>query len=75
MMPDPDRSWLADLTNLPDYAVVPDKQTAVLLNVSQDTLDRLDRAGRGPKIVRLSPRRKGRTIGAIKKWLAERREP
>ncbi len=61
-----------DLSALPDFAVISDDQASRLLNFSRDTLRRLDEAGRGPPKVQLSPRRHGRTVGGIRKWLAER---
>lgn len=60
------------IKNLPDEAVLTDRQTARLLNISPDTLKRLDQAGDGPPTVWLSQRRKGRTLGAIRTWLANR---
>jgi hypothetical protein len=64
---------LQSLRDLPDEAVLSDQQTSLLLNVSQDTLQRLDKAGEGPSpVVKLSPRRKGRTVGTIRRWLQER---
>lgn len=67
---------LQSLRDLPDEAVLSDQQTSLLLNVSQDTLQRLDKAGEGPSpVVKLSPRRKGRTVGTIRRWLQEARVP
>ena len=60
------------LRALPDWAVISDQRAAEILNLSLDTLWRLDRAGDGPPRVRLSPRRHGRTIGTLREWLAER---
>jgi hypothetical protein len=60
------------IKDLPDEAVLSDRQTARLLNLSYDTLRRIDLAGDGPPVVWLSERRKGRTLGAIRTWLAER---
>jgi predicted DNA-binding transcriptional regulator AlpA len=63
---------LPDFAALPDWAVLNDKQTTQLLNLSHDTLRRLDETGEGPRRVQLSPRRHGRTVAAIREWLAER---
>jgi hypothetical protein len=61
-----------DFTALPDWAVLTDQQTTQLLGVSLDTLGRLDRAGDGPPRVKLSPRRHGRPVGGLRKWIQER---
>jgi predicted DNA-binding transcriptional regulator AlpA len=61
-----------DLTTLPDWAVLTDQQTVELLGVSRDTLKRLDRVGDGPPRVNLSPRRHGRTVGGLRKWIQRR---
>jgi predicted DNA-binding transcriptional regulator AlpA len=60
------------LMTLPDWAVISDQRAAEILDLSLDTLWRLDRAGDGPPRVRLSPRRHGRTIGTLREWLARR---
>jgi predicted DNA-binding transcriptional regulator AlpA len=70
-MPDAQKSFL-ELTALPDWAVLTDRQTSQLLGFSLDTLGRLDRAGDGPPRVRLSPRRHGRPVGELRKWLQQR---
>jgi len=62
----------ADFLNLPDWAILNDDEAARAIGVSKDTLQRLDRAGEGPAITRMSPRRRGRTVGAIKSWIGER---
>lgn len=61
-----------DLGTLPDWAVLSDPQAAVLLGFSRDTLLRLDRAGDGPPRVKLSPRRHGRPVGGLRKWIQQR---
>ena len=61
-----------ELIGLPDWAVISDRRAAEILDLSLDTLWRLDRAGDGPPRVRLSPRRHGRTIGTLRNWLAQR---
>ena len=61
-----------ELVALPDWAVLTDEQTSELLGVSQDTLRRLDRGRDGPPRVRLSPRRHGRPLGELRKWLQNR---
>jgi predicted DNA-binding transcriptional regulator AlpA len=47
-------------------------QTARLINLSTDTLDRLVARGEGPPRVRISPRRVGHPLGSTRKWLAQR---
>jgi hypothetical protein len=61
-----------DINEFPDWAIATDQQAARLMGFSTDTLDRLTREGKAPPVVWLSARRKGRTIGSIKKWIAER---
>lgn len=61
-----------DFALMPDWGVLSDEQTTQVLNLSHDTLRRLDEAGEGPARVQLSPRRRGRTVGGIREWLAER---
>jgi hypothetical protein len=56
----------------PDWALVTDDETCEILRVSRDTLFRLDKAGLGPAVTRLSARRKARTIGAIRSFIAAR---
>ena len=51
---------LLHLKDLPDEAVLTERQAARLLNISIDTLKRLDQSHEGPPLVWLSPRRKGR---------------
>ena len=63
-----------DLMVLPDWAVLNDQQTVALLGFSIDTLNRLDRAGDEPPRVRLSPRRYGRPVGELRKWIQRTRE-
>jgi len=58
--------------DIPDWTLITEDETAKILRMSPDTLARLDRAGKGPAITKLSARRKARTIGAIKRWIAER---
>jgi hypothetical protein len=66
-----DNQW-PDFAALPDWAVLSDKQASQVLNLSHDTLRRLDKSGEGPARVQLSPGRHGRTVGGIREWLAER---
>jgi predicted DNA-binding transcriptional regulator AlpA len=61
-----------ELAALPDWAVLTDQQTTQLLGFSLDTLGRLDRAGDGPPRVELSPRRHGRPVGELRKWVHQR---
>jgi hypothetical protein len=63
---------LSEISRLPDEAVLTEQQTVRLLNVSEDTLKRLDQAGKGPPVVWLSRRRKGRPLGGIRAWLKAR---
>ena len=63
---------LMHLKDLPDEAVLTERQAARLLNISVDTLKRLDQSREGPPLVWLSPRRKGRPLGGLRRWLAKR---
>jgi hypothetical protein len=63
---------LQSLKDLPDEAVLTDEQTSLLFNFSKDTLHRLDKTGHGPPVVKLSPRRRGRTVGGLRNWLQKR---
>jgi predicted DNA-binding transcriptional regulator AlpA len=60
------------LSALPDWAVLTDQQTSGVLGLSLDTLHRLDRRRDGPPRVKLSPRRHGRPIGELRKWMQKR---
>ena len=58
---------------LPDMAMLSDKETADILGFSPDTLARMDARGEGPQPrVQISPRRFGRAVGVVKSWLAKR---
>ena len=63
---------LIHLKDLPVEAVLTERQAARLLNISVDTLKRLDQSQDGPPLVWLSPRRKGRPLGGLRRWLAKR---
>jgi hypothetical protein len=63
---------LRQLSALPDWAVLTDQQTSQVLGLSVDTLRRLDRDRDGPPWVRLSPRRRGRPVGGLRKWIKQR---
>jgi hypothetical protein len=52
--------------NLPDQAVLPKAHVAALMNLSNDTLDRLHRRGEGPPRIQLTARRVGYPVGGIK---------
>jgi predicted DNA-binding transcriptional regulator AlpA len=58
--------------NLPDELVLTDIQACAIIGVSEDTLLRLDQRGEGPQKVKLSDRRHGRTMRAIRGWLKAR---
>ena len=60
---------LAHVKDLPDEAVLTEQQAARLLNISVETLKRLDQSHDGPPLVWLSPRRKGRPLGGLRRWL------
>jgi predicted DNA-binding transcriptional regulator AlpA len=60
------------LSALPDWAVLTDQQTSGVLGLSLDTLRRLDRGRDGPPRVKLSPRRHGRPVGELRKWIQKR---
>jgi hypothetical protein len=63
---------LADIHARPDWAVVTNAQAAKLMSISLDTLDRLDTQGLAPPIVMLSARCRGRRIGDVRNWIAQR---
>ena len=63
---------LRQLGALPDWAVLTDQQTSQVLGLSVDTLRRLDRGRNGPPWVKLSPRRRGRPVGGLRKWIKQR---
>jgi hypothetical protein len=63
---------LRQLSALPDWAVLTDQQTSQVLGLSVDTLRRLDRDRNGPPWVKLSPRRRGRPVGGLRKWIKQR---
>jgi hypothetical protein len=63
---------ISDLTALPEWGVLTNAQAARAMGISKDTLRRLDEAGQGPPIVRLSKRKQGRTIASLKAWTAAR---
>jgi predicted DNA-binding transcriptional regulator AlpA len=60
------------LDRLPPEAVLTDKQLCELVGISLDTLVRLERQGDAPPRVQLSPRRHGRRLADVRRWLAER---
>ena len=60
------------LSALPDWAVLTDQQTSGVLGLSLDTLRRLDWGRDGPPRVELSPRRHGRPVGELRKWIQKR---
>lgn len=58
-----------------DSVRVIDKRTVLLMvGLSEDTFDRLDRCGDGPPVTRLSERRKGYRLVDVMKWLDARRQ-
>jgi predicted DNA-binding transcriptional regulator AlpA len=58
--------------NLSDDAILTRPQACAMISVSEDTLLRLLQKGEGPECVRLSPRRIGYRVGAIRSWLKRR---
>ena len=54
------------LDRLPPEAILTDKQVCELLQISPDTLWRLERKGDAP------PRVHGRRLADVRRWLAER---
>src|SRR5262249_22121147 len=66
------RKQIFNLAALPDWAVRTDQQTSGVLGLSLDTLRRLDRGRDGPPRVELSPRRHGRPVGELRKWIQQR---
>jgi predicted DNA-binding transcriptional regulator AlpA len=63
------------LDRLPPEAVLTDKQVCELIGISTDTLWRLERKGDAPPRIQLSPRRHGRRLADVRRWLAERTVP
>ena len=59
-------------SGLEDYQVLSKRQFAKLAGISMSTLDRSIAAGRGPQIVKLSPRRDGILTGSGNQWLRGR---
>ena len=76
--PRPQRAQAAsqplDLGRLPDWAVIDTKQTSHATGLSADTLRRLSATQKGPPRTRLSERRIGYVVGALRGWLREREE-
>ena len=64
------RDLLRLMRDAPDWMQVSDDETCQILGISRDTLFRMDRAGKGPPITRIAPRRKTRSIGGIRKLIA-----
>jgi hypothetical protein len=60
------------LKDAPDWTPVSEDEYQKILGVSRDTTFRMDKAGIGAPIVRLSARRKARTIGGIRNFIAAR---
>jgi predicted DNA-binding transcriptional regulator AlpA len=58
----------------PDDAVISKMEASKLINLSTDTLERMQRNGNGPKQVKLSERRVGYRMRDIRTWLNERAE-
>jgi len=63
---------IAELANLPDFGFLSRAELAAVYGCSEDTIDRMSRRGQGPPRVRISPRRWGYPVGAIKKDLADK---
>ena len=61
---------IADLGNLPDFAVLNDEQTAAVYGISTDTLNRRRARGEGPQRIQISQRRFGTTVGSVKEGIA-----
>jgi predicted DNA-binding transcriptional regulator AlpA len=62
------------LDRFPPEAVLTDKQVCELVGISLDTLWRLERKGDAPPRVQLSPRRHGRRLADVRRWITERTE-
>jgi predicted DNA-binding transcriptional regulator AlpA len=60
------------LDRLPPEAILTDKQVCELLQISYDTLWRLEKKGDAPPRIQLSQRRHGRRLADVRRWLAER---
>lgn len=54
-----------------DNCVIPFKSACVTANLSPTTMRRLVKAGRGPRVVKLSERRIGIRRGDLDAWLSE----
>lgn len=63
---------MPNFDSLPPEAVLTDKQVCELVGISEDTLRRLDRQDDAPRRIQLSPRRHGRQLGDVRRWLAAR---
>jgi predicted DNA-binding transcriptional regulator AlpA len=60
------------LADMPDHVVLTRPQVRAITTLSDDTLDRLHRAGEGPERIQLSARRIGYRAGALRTWLQKR---
>jgi predicted DNA-binding transcriptional regulator AlpA len=58
--------------DLNDARVLTKAQACELTGLSDDTLERLHQRGEGPKQVRLSPKRVGYQVSALRDWLRKR---
>jgi predicted DNA-binding transcriptional regulator AlpA len=64
-----------DLDEFYRFRVLTKAEAAQLAGMSADTLDRLIRAGNGPRCVQLSPRRVGIVLRDFRAWLDSRPLP
>lgn len=58
-----------ELSELPDDAVLSKAEAARFIGVSKRALERLHAQGGGPRRVRMTPRRVGYQVGALREWL------
>jgi predicted DNA-binding transcriptional regulator AlpA len=63
---------ITNIDELPDVAVLTEKQVAALTGLSRRTLVLMQRDGSGPPRVRLSKKRFGYPLGRFREWLKQR---
>jgi predicted DNA-binding transcriptional regulator AlpA len=68
----PDHRENALPTNFDSDRLVSEREAAALMGVSRDTLRRLRANGEGPPVIRVSQRRIGIKLRAIRDYLASR---
>jgi predicted DNA-binding transcriptional regulator AlpA len=66
---------MKDLNRLPPEAILTDPEVCEIAGISPDTFSRLEKKGDVPPRIQLSPRRHGRQLAAVRRWLADRAVP